>query len=107
MGDVIGDDALGVVKGERHQDADALALDGFVEAFDLAVRLRIIGRSSHMGHAHDADELFEVLGDELRPLSLMMRGRASGNFSRARRMMDCTSLSSIFWRMSLWTMKRL
>src|SRR6266404_6267275 len=68
MGDVIGDDALGVVKGERHQDADALALDGFVEAFDLAVRLRIIGRSSHMGHAHDADELFEVLGDELRPV---------------------------------------
>ena len=68
MRDVVGNDALRVIQRERDQDADALALDGFVEAFDLAVRLRVIGRSSDMGHAHDADELLEILGNELRPI---------------------------------------
>ena len=66
MGDVIGRRAAGVVERERHLDADALALDGFVPAFDLAVGLRIVGRGSDVGHAGDADELLEVLGDELR-----------------------------------------
>ena len=65
MVDVIGNDASGVVERERHQDADAIALEGFVPAFDLAVALGIIGRGSDMGHAGDADELLEVLGDEL------------------------------------------
>ena len=41
------------------------------------------------------------------PLSLMMRGCCPGNFSRARWMMICTSVSSIFSRISQWTMKRL
>ena len=40
MGDVIGDDAAGVVERQRHLDADAIALEGFVPAFDLAVGLR-------------------------------------------------------------------
>ena len=35
-------------------------------AFDLAVALRIIGRGFYVRHARDADELLEVLGDELR-----------------------------------------
>jgi hypothetical protein len=35
-------------------------------AFELAVTLGIIGRRPHMGHAGDADEFLEVLGDELR-----------------------------------------
>ena len=63
---VVGDDAASVVEGERHQDADALALECFVPAFDLAVGLGIVGRGSDVGHAGDADELLEVFGDELR-----------------------------------------
>ena len=66
MGDVIGHDAAGIVERQRHLDADAIALEGFVPAFDLAVALRIVGRGLDVGHAGDADELLEVLGDELR-----------------------------------------
>ncbi len=55
-----------LVEGQRHLDADAFALDGLVPAFDLAVGLGIVGRGLHVGHAGDADELLEVLGDELR-----------------------------------------
>ena len=80
MNHVIGNDTASVVQGERHEDADALALDGFVKAFELAVGLRVIGRSSHMGHAHDADELFEILGDELRPVVADDAGRDAGEF---------------------------
>ena len=43
MGDVIGDDAACVVEGEGDLDADAIALDGFVPAFDFAVGLGIVG----------------------------------------------------------------
>ena len=66
MGDEVGDDAAGVVERQRDLDADALALEGLVPAFDLAVALRIVGRGPDVGHAGDADELLEVLGDELR-----------------------------------------
>ena len=65
MDDVIGHDPPGVIQRERHADADALALDGFVPAFDLAVGLGIVGGGFDVSHAGDADELFEVLGDEL------------------------------------------
>ena len=65
MVDVIGHDAAGVVERQRHLDADAFALEGLVPAFDLAVGLRIVGRGFDVGHAGDADELLEVLGDEL------------------------------------------
>jgi hypothetical protein len=65
MDDVVGDDAAGIAERQGHENADALALDGFVPAFDFAVGLRIIGRSLDMGHAGDADEFLEVLGDEL------------------------------------------
>src|SRR6056297_2986320 len=34
-------------------------------ALDLSVALRIIRGCLHVGHAADADELFEVFGDEL------------------------------------------
>ena len=34
-------------------------------AFDLAVGLGVIGRGFDVSHAGDADELLEVLGDEL------------------------------------------
>jgi hypothetical protein len=39
-----------------------------VPTFDFAVRLRIIGRSPDVRHARNANELLEVLGDELRPV---------------------------------------
>ena len=68
MGDEVGDEASGVVGGEGHLGADAVALEGFVPAFDFAVGLGIVGRGAHVGHAGDADEFFEVLGDELRPV---------------------------------------
>ena len=51
VGDVIGHDAAGVVERQRHLDADAIALEGLVPAFDLAVGLRVVGRGSDMGHA--------------------------------------------------------
>src|SRR5207245_1147737 len=65
MPDIIGHEATRVVERQRHLDADAIAFEGFVPAFDLAVGLGIIGRGFNVGHAGDADELLEVLGDEL------------------------------------------
>jgi len=65
MSDVIGDEASGVVGGEGDIDTDAFGLDGFVPAFDFAVGLGIVRRGFDVGHAGDADEFFEVLGDEL------------------------------------------
>ncbi len=42
MGDVFGHEPPRVVEGEGDLDADAIALDGFVPAFDFAVGLRIV-----------------------------------------------------------------
>ena len=44
IGDVVADDAAGLVQGQRRLGADAVALEGAMPAFDLAVGLRIIGR---------------------------------------------------------------
>ena len=57
---------------------NSIGLEGLVSAFDLAVRLRVVRRGPDMGHAGEANELLEVLGDKLRPLSEMMRGRSAG-----------------------------
>jgi len=65
MDGVIGDDAAGVVERQGYLEADALALYGFMPAFDLAVGLRVVRRGFDVGHAGDADELLEVFGDEL------------------------------------------
>ena len=65
MEDIIGHDAAGIIEGQGHEYTDTFAFDGFVPAFNLAVALGIIRRCLDMGHAGDADELFEVLGDEL------------------------------------------
>ena len=66
MCDVFGDDVVGRRRARAARvDADAFALEGFVPAFDLAVGLGIVGRGLDVGHAGDADELLEVLGDEL------------------------------------------
>jgi len=55
------------ISRRRRSRPDALFLERFVPAFDLSVRLGIVGRSSDMGHARDPNEFLEVLGNELRP----------------------------------------
>ena len=57
-----------IFQRQRRSRPDALRFERFVPAFDFPVRLRIIGRGSHVRHARDANELLEVLGDELRPV---------------------------------------
>jgi hypothetical protein len=65
---VIGDDSSSVVEGEWNLDADAIAFECLVPAFDFAVALGIIRRGFDVRHTGGADELFEVLGDELGPV---------------------------------------
>src|SRR5262245_26650719 len=65
MLNVPGDDSLGIFQGQRRLGANTVALDGAMEAFDLAVALGIVRRGLHMRHATDPDELLEVAGDEL------------------------------------------
>jgi hypothetical protein len=62
---VIVDDALSFFKRKGHGDPDTFALESLVPAFDFAIGLRVVRRGSDVGHAGDADELFEVFGDEL------------------------------------------
>ena len=80
MFDILGNDPSGVLQRQRNLDADALALEGFVPAFDLAIALGIISRSTYMGHAGDADEFFEILGDELRSVVGDDARRDAGGF---------------------------
>lgn len=80
MGHEIGHDDSGFVEREGHLWADAIAFEGFVPAFDFAIRLGVIGRSSDMGHAGDADEFLKVLGDELRPVVADDAWRGAGEF---------------------------
>ena len=46
--------------------ANALPFERSVPAFELAIGLRVLGARAHVGDPHDADELLEVPGDELR-----------------------------------------
>src|SRR5262249_47909200 len=57
-----------IIERQRCSWPDALPFERFVPALDLSVRLRIKRRGSDVRHARDPDELFEVLGDELRPV---------------------------------------
>jgi hypothetical protein len=54
-------------------------------------------------HARDANELLEVAGNELRTLSEMMRGFASGYFSLARCRITSISVSRMDSRRSQCT----
>jgi hypothetical protein len=47
-------------------------------SFQFSVRPRIKRRNGYVGHPEDADELLEIPGDELGPLSEMIMGFASG-----------------------------
>src|SRR5262245_23202772 len=66
MLDVARHDTSRILQRKRSFRTQALALERFVPAFDLAVRLRIIGRGLHVSHAAEADELLEVASDKLR-----------------------------------------
>ncbi len=68
-------DSFGVFEAQRGLWADGLLLEGAMEALDLAVALRIMGRAKHVGGLEVADEGFEVLGHEL--------GAVVGDDSRA------------------------
>jgi hypothetical protein len=57
-----------------------------------------------MRHARNPDRLFEVLCDELRPLSEMILGRVSGRSSVAPCKMISMSASVTLFGMSRFTM---
>ena len=57
-----------IVQRERCSGPDTLALQRLVPTLDFPIRLGIIGRGSDVRHARDANELFEVASDELRPV---------------------------------------
>ena len=60
------DHSPGVLERERRFRTDAIGLECFVKSFQLTIALGVKRRGSHMGHAREADELFEVARDELR-----------------------------------------
>ena len=64
--DIVGNQATGISERDGALRADAFALERLVPALQLAVALGAEWRGTHMGHAHQADVLLEVLGDELR-----------------------------------------
>ena len=53
-------DPTGILQRQRRAGPDAFVLDRAVISFQLAVALWIIRRSLHVGHAADANELFEI-----------------------------------------------
>ncbi len=62
---VRGESAPGLINGTRAGRPNTLTFEAAVPAFELAVGLGIVGTGPNMGHAHDADELLEVPGNEL------------------------------------------
>jgi hypothetical protein len=50
----VGHDPPGVLQGQGHLGTDAIALEGLVPAFDLAVGLWVVGRGVDIRHAGDA-----------------------------------------------------
>ena len=67
-----------VFQGQGRTRADTFAFKRSVPALNLAVALRVIGRSAHMGHTADSDKRLEVLGDKLRPSALNTRRALEG-----------------------------
>ena len=64
--DVLLDLLVGLILAQRNLGSYAFLLDRLVVALQFSVALGIKGGSSNMGHALLANELLEVLGDELR-----------------------------------------
>ena len=70
------------IERQRRSWSDALRFERFVPALDLPVRLRVKRRGSDVRHARDSNELLEVLGDELGPLTATMSASSIMNVSR-------------------------
>src|SRR5215469_6726262 len=68
MADVARQQTLRLFDRRRHARSETFPFERLMPALDLAVRLRIEGRSPHMGHAADSNELLEIPSDELRPV---------------------------------------
>ena len=66
MVDKIGDETLRIAHRQRRIDPNTITLDGSVIAFQFAIALGIIGRSSNVGHATNLDEFLEIYRDKLR-----------------------------------------
>ena len=100
------DEAAGLLDIERGAWANAVGFERLVPAFDFAVGLGIVRRSFDVGETGHADELFEVLGNELGSIVGNDPWLGFGVLSRARWMMISTSASVMDSRNSWWTMKR-
>ena len=57
-----------VVHIQRRAWPNAFRLRRLMEPFQFPIRLRIVGRGAHVGHAAEADELLEVASYKLRPV---------------------------------------
>ena len=57
-----------ILQRQRRSRPDALSFERFVPTFNFSVRLGIVRRSSDVGHAREPNEVFEVFGNELRPV---------------------------------------
>ena len=66
----------------RRRQAKALAFEAAVPTFQLAVALRIVGTGAHVRDARRRTNSLKSLAMNCGPLSLMIRGRSPGNFSR-------------------------
>ena len=63
-----GDYASRLVEGARRLGTNRCHVERLMPALELPIRLRIVWRRAHMGHAGAPDELLEVLRDELRTI---------------------------------------
>ena len=68
MLDIPGDGLAGLFQRQGCFRPDTFVLEASVPAFQLAVALGIIGAGPHVGHAGEANKLFEVPGDELQAI---------------------------------------
>ena len=59
---------FGVCERERSLRADALCFDRPVEPLELTIGLWVVWGGPNVTHTGDSDELFEVPGNELRPV---------------------------------------
>ena len=59
---------LGIFKRQRAAWAQAAGFKGLVPALDFTVGLGVVRGGLDMSQASDPDELFEVTGNELRPV---------------------------------------
>src|SRR4029077_17481391 len=73
-----GNEPSSVVQAQRGRYADAACFQGFVPPLHLPVALGIIERCSHVSHATYADELLEIVGNELRSVVRNDAGTLAG-----------------------------